>query len=64
MNKEFTKKIQLRLTQEQEDRLLIHAAKRRIKTPTTVATMLFEDGLELADLGVDIADVRAWKNGL
>lgn len=52
-----------RLTQDQEDRLRIHAARHRIKATTTMARLLLEDGLELADLGVDIADVRAWKEG-
>lgn len=50
MKEKKVKSITLRLTQDQEDRLLIHAARHRIKTPTTMAQLLFEDGLDLADL--------------
>lgn len=41
--------IGIRLTREQEDRLMVHAARHKIKKPTTMAQVIFEEGLEIFD---------------
>lgn len=44
-----TKAYTIRLTPEQEDRVLIHAARRQIKRPTTMVQVMFDSGLVLLD---------------
>lgn len=39
----------IRLTLEQQDRVAIHAARHKIKKPTTMVQVLFEEGLALMD---------------
>lgn len=43
------KVVGIRLTPEQEDRVLIHAARHRIKKLTSMAQVIFEEGLTLMD---------------
>lgn len=44
-----TKSYTIRLTPDQEDRMLIHAARHKIHKPTTMVKVLFEEGLALMD---------------
>lgn len=43
------KSVHLRLTPAQEDRVMVHAARHKIKRLTTMVQVLFEEGLALMD---------------
>ena len=43
------KVVGIRLTPEQEDRVLIHATRHKIKKLTSMAQVIFEEGLALMD---------------
>jgi len=44
-----TKPVGIRLTPAQEDRVLVHASRHKIKKLTTMAQIIFEEGLALMD---------------